>query len=109
MAVSEVDNDGAATLAGAGATFLDVREQHERDTARIPGTVHAPMQESLDWVTQHVPDRDAAIVVTCLSGARSAHVAQHLKQLGYSNVHNHRGGLQAWALQGRDVERGPER
>jgi rhodanese-related sulfurtransferase len=109
MQVPEVDGDEAIALRDRGAAWLDVREAYEWDEARIPDTTHVPMQQSPAYVAANLPDLGSPIVVSCLSGARSAQVVAFLRQQGYADVHNLRGGLQLWAMQGRPVERGPAR
>ena len=53
---------------------LDVREDWEREAARLPGTLDIPMME----VPQRLAElpRDRAIVVMCHGGVRSMKVAQ---------------------------------
>ncbi len=109
MDVPEVDPEQAVALRDNGAAWIDVREQFEWDQARIPGTTHAPLQEAVDHILREHPDQSTTIVVSCLSGARSAHLVAYLRTQGYTDVHNLRGGLQLWALQGKPVERGAER
>jgi len=46
------------------------------------------------------PQRDAKIVVYCLSGSTSAKAARKLVRLGYSNVWNLEGGMIAWQKAG---------
>ncbi|MCB0879612.1 MAG: rhodanese-like domain-containing protein [Thermoleophilia bacterium] len=109
MDVPEVDPEQAVQLRDRGAVWIDVRERFEWDEARIPDTTHVPMQQSPAYVAANHPELDSTIVVSCLSGARSGQVVAYLRQQGYTDVHNLRGGLQLWAMQGREVERGPER
>jgi rhodanese-related sulfurtransferase len=42
-------------------------------------------------------DRD--LVLVCHHGNRSQNAAQWLAQNGYPNVHNLRGGIEAWAVE----------
>src|ERR1700690_4326804 len=61
---------------------LDVRENWEREAARLPGTVDIPMGE----IPQRLAElpRERQIVVMCHGGVRSLRVAQFLAQQGFS-------------------------
>ena len=74
---------------------LDVREDWERDAARLPGTLDIPMME----VPQRFAElpRDRAIVVMCHGGVRSMKVAHFLAQKGFGQLANLTGGIHAWA------------
>ena len=74
---------------------LDVRENWERDAARLPGTLDIPMMEIPQRLTELPRDRD--IVVMCHGGVRSLKVAHFLAQNGFSQVTNLAGGIHAWA------------
>jgi adenylyltransferase/sulfurtransferase len=83
---------------GTPLTLLDVREAWELGVANVPGTLHIPMGE----VAQRLSEIDAAqpVVVLCRSGRRSLEVAKLLQQNGYE-VSNLAGGILAWS---RDVD-----
>jgi rhodanese-related sulfurtransferase len=76
---------------------LDVREDWEREAARLPGTVDIPMME----VPQRLAElpRDREIVVMCHGGVRSLKVAHFLAQHGFSQLANLSGGIHAWACE----------
>lgn len=85
-----------------GAFLLDVREDDEWAAGRIPGSVHVPMSSIPERSPEVPKDRD--VVVVCRMGARSAQVTAYLKQLGWTNVRNLDGGVQAWTEAGRPFE-----
>jgi len=75
--------------------LIDVREPWEVEVGNISG-VHMPMHEILDSIEKI--RRDIPVVVHCRSGSRSAAVVHHLTlQLGYENVYNLEGGIEAWS------------
>ncbi len=78
-------------------TLLDVREPHEYQICRIPGSWLIPLGE----LPKRVSELDSAdeIVVHCKSGARSAKAVDFLKKAGYGKVKNLRGGILAWSDQ----------
>jgi rhodanese-related sulfurtransferase len=61
----------------------------------IEGTVNIPVREVLANLDK-LPGLDEPIVVTCASGHRGGMVMAALKMLGYTNVRNLNGGLNAW-------------
>ena len=83
---------------GAAPLVLDVREDWERDIARLAGTLDIPMGQ----ITARLGDlpKNREIVVMCRSGGRSLKVAQFLDSSGYRAA-NLTGGILAWA---RDID-----
>ena len=81
--------------AGESVFVLDVREPHEFEIARIPGTTLIP----LGTLPQHVHELDstADIVVHCKSGYRSGKAQRLLKEMGFSRVTNLTGGILRWS------------
>ena len=71
--------------------LLDVREPNEYQIGKIPGSTLIPLGE----VPQRVDEipRDKEIVVHCKMGGRSAKAAAFLRQQGYTNVKNLKGGI----------------
>ena len=79
--------------------LLDIREAWEWQLARIDGSRHLPMGE----IPARIDDLDKShpTVVICHHGVRSLQVVAFLQRLGFSNLHNLQGGIDAWA---RDVD-----
>lgn len=88
-----------STTAGQRPLLLDVREPWEFQQAaiRVPGadTVHIPMWEVPARLAEIDPRR--TVVCICHHGARSLQVAHFLTQLGYTDVVNLQGGIDAWS------------
>ncbi|NLX12018.1 MAG: molybdopterin-synthase adenylyltransferase MoeB [Chloroflexi bacterium] len=82
--------------AGERLNLLDVREPVELTISRLEQmTQHIPMSEmAARW--QEIP-RDEPVIVFCRSGARSADLIEQLRTLGYDNLINMAGGINAWA------------
>ena len=79
---------------GADLVLLDVRESHEVERATLGGT-HIPLAQVGSRLDE-IP-RDRKVVVHCKLGGRSAKAVTALRQLGYEDVWNLQGGIQAWA------------
>jgi len=94
---AEVKAARAAAADSPEIVLLDVRELPELALSSLPEVVHIPMGDiprRLDEL-----DPDSAIVVMCHHGVRSMRVALFLKQQGFSDVSNLRGGIDAWSLE----------
>ncbi len=76
--------------------LLDVREvaEVEKD-GFIEGSINIPVREVLANLDK-LPGLDEPIVVLCASGHRGGMVMAGLRLLGYTNVRNLNGGLNAW-------------
>jgi rhodanese-related sulfurtransferase len=81
--------------------IIDVRGLLEYWMGHIPGA----QRLSQNRILKDIPN-DQAIAITCLSGHRSAIVAQWLVTQGYRQVYNLQGGLMAWQSAGYLVQRG---
>lgn len=99
--VPEVDCSEALAMRDAGAAWIDVREPDEWHDARIEGTGLLPLQRAAVELPTRYPDRSTPLVISCRSGVRSAYLVDYLRSLGYVDVHNLRGGIQAWVREGR--------
>ncbi|MCI4345882.1 MAG: sulfurtransferase [Thermoplasmata archaeon] len=75
--------------------LLDVREDEEREIARIEPSLHIPMSEVPNR-KEELP-RDRTLIVYCHHGGRSQMVAAYLEQEGFDHVANLTGGIDAWA------------
>ncbi len=92
--------DFVATFAGRpGTLLLDVREAWELEIARLPESLHIPMNDLPARLGELERSRD--VVVLCRSGGRSLAVARYLEAQGFRSVANLTGGILAWQ---RDVD-----
>lgn len=80
--------------ARAGALLLDVREPGERLVNRLPGDVSIPFSDLKTRYTELQADRD--IIAYCKVGRRSARAVEFLQKVGFENVYNLKGGIDAW-------------
>jgi adenylyltransferase/sulfurtransferase len=80
---------------GADFVLVDVREPHEYQIASIPQAKLIPLGELGRRLGELDPDDE--IVVHCKSGGRSAKAVEFLRQQGFKDVSNMRGGILAWS------------
>lgn len=93
-AISAADLNAA--LADKPPFLLDVRETAELEKdGYIEGAIHIPVREVLKNLDK-LPAQDQPIVIYCASGHRGALVMAALRLLGYTDVRNLGGGLNAW-------------
>jgi adenylyltransferase/sulfurtransferase len=79
--------------------LLDVREQHEYEIARIPGSTLIPLSAFQQRFGELDGHKDKEIVIHCKMGGRSMQACQFLQSQGYSKVVNVAGGILAWSDQ----------
>ncbi len=91
---------------GESVTVVDVREPDEWDEGHIPGAKPIPRGLLESKAADELPDKNAHIVVHCAVGGRGALAAKSLKDMGYTNVANMDGGVNAWREKGYEVETG---
>ena len=106
---TEVGELAATTLKtwldrGESPVVLDVREDHERDYARISlpprvADLHIPLgQIPARLVEVEDQARDRPLVIYCHHGRRSMVAATWLARRGVGNIHNLDGGIDAWSI-----------
>ena len=83
--------------------LLDVREFHELNYAKITDSrleitpVSRLANQGVDALPESALSQDAEIYVLCHHGHRSTEVTRWLAAQGWRNVHNVRGGIDAYA------------
>ncbi len=75
--------------------LIDVREPHEYQICRIPGSTLIPLGELPKRLGELNPSDE--FVMHCKSGVRSAKAVDLLKQSGFKKVRNMKGGILAWS------------
>lgn len=76
--------------------LVDVREPHEHTEYNIGGTL-LPLGKVQTMQIDDIEDlRNEEVIVYCRSGMRSSQAAMFLQQMGFSNVINLTGGMNAW-------------
>jgi rhodanese-related sulfurtransferase len=85
--------------------LVDVREDGEWARGRLPGAVHLGRGIIERDVERVFPDKDAALVLYCGGGYRSALAADNLQTMGYTNVISMDGGWRGWVEAGFPIEK----
>lgn len=96
-------NEAKSRLNRGGNIFLlDVRTPEEYEELHIPNSISLPLDQLKSGIKKVTVDKDAEIIVYCLSGMRAAAACRQLAGMGYTNVSN-MGGIQTWKY---ETERG---
>ena len=95
-----IDSATLRTLMDTGAvTLFDVREPHEFQAERIPGSHLLPLSV-FDPSEIHV-DPGSSLVLHCKSGVRCGLAAELMLRAGYhQTILRLAGGIEAWKQQG---------
>jgi rhodanese-related sulfurtransferase len=81
---------------GEDVQIVDVREANEVAIGRIPNSIHIPLAQVLERMSEIDPSRDT--VVHCKMGGRSARAIEALQRAGYAgSLTNLTGGIIAWS------------
>jgi monothiol glutaredoxin len=95
--VGQMNVETLKELLDSGAPFelLDVRTPEERAIASIPGGLLMTQEEAARL--ERLP-KDTKMVFFCHTGGRSQAAAEHFIALGFHDVHNVEGGIDAWSV-----------
>ena len=81
---------------GEDVQIVDVREASEVAIGTIPNSIHIPLAQVLERMSEIDPSRDT--VVHCKMGGRSARAIEALQRSGYEGkLSNLTGGIIAWS------------
>ena len=83
-----------AMLADGALTLVDVRPADERVQASVPHP-HRTFDDGIEAL-ESLP-KDTPLAFLCHHGGRSAQAAEHFRALGFREVYNISGGIDAWA------------
>lgn len=105
QAADGVDVKQAQSMNKQGALLLDVREPDEYSALHVPDAKLIPLGQLSSRLPEIATYKDKPIVVMCRSGRRSAQAVSLLKEAGYTQVSNVKGGIQSWESEGLEVIR----
>jgi sulfur-carrier protein adenylyltransferase/sulfurtransferase len=103
--IGEIDPTHVREQMTNGAVVVDVRENEELQSGKLPGAKHVPRGYLESRIEAAVPDRSQHVILYCASGNRSAYAARTMmRDLGYEHVESMRGGITLWKDRGYEVE-----
>jgi len=83
---------------GAETVKIDVREDVELEFGVMDGALHIPMESVPGQMNELEKHKNDTVVLICRSGRRSEQIGQFLEQMGFTDVINLEGGMNAWAV-----------
>jgi len=98
-------NEFEKAIIASSVQVLDVRTAAEYNSGHLKKSLQADwynLQQFKDR-TQHL-DKSKLLYVYCQTGTRSAEAVKLLKQNGFTNVQDMKGGLTAWKQADKPVE-----
>ena len=106
MLINEISSSELAEMMASDTPprLIDVRSADEVMQSALLHAEHMSMHTIPLKVSEL--DKNQQVVFYCRTGARSAQVCYFLKQQGFDNVINLRGGIVDWARSGREVVSG---
>lgn len=94
-----------AELAQGGVQLVDVRTPQEWSAGHLEGARH------IDWFSDEFKteaaklDRNKPVRLYCASGGRSEEAREMLREMGFTDVRDLDGGIQAWKKAGAAIVR----
>lgn len=98
-----IDAKQAYSMNQQGALLLDVREPGEYAAVHAPNATLIPLGQLQSRLPEIAAYKDKPIVVMCRTGHRSSRAVALLKEAGYTQVSNVKGGITAWQEDGLKV------
>lgn len=77
--------------------LLDVREQEEHDYAALKNSKLIPLGQISQRAGEISDWKEKEVVVYCHHGIRSLHAIAQLRSMGFQNLRNLSGGIDAWS------------
>jgi phage shock protein E len=100
QSIREVSPAEVRAMTARGALLIDVRDDEELlRNPPLAGAVHMSRGRLEFLITDAVDGFDEPLVLYCAGGNRGALATASLRELGYANAVNLRGGLYAWREQ----------
>jgi phage shock protein E len=105
-AITDVDVAGASQIVDDGnAVILDVRTPEEFAAGHLPDAININV-ESSDFATKVAGlDESTETLVYCRTGNRSGVATDQMAELGFTDLADLQGGIEAWAAAGEQVVR----
>jgi hydroxyacylglutathione hydrolase len=92
-----------SVLADREMRILDIRDESERDSGHIPGSVQVHGGELAESLAG-IPEGAGPLAVVCQSGYRSTAISSLLRQKGIEDILNVTGGMVSWREAGLPVD-----
>ena len=102
---AEIGTLEATRLMNQGSLVLDVRDEKEYVAGHLPKARHIPLRDLAGRLNEIGKFKDKPVIVTCRGGARAGAACRLLRNSGFSNVFQLKGGVAAWQQASLPVEK----
>lgn len=102
---AEIGTLEATRLMNQGSLVLDVRDEKEFAAGHLPRARHIPLRDLSGRLNEIGKFKDKPVIVTCRSGARAGAACRLLRNSGFKNVFQLKGGVAAWQQASLPVEK----
>lgn len=85
---SQIGAAAAVAHLKQGARIVDVRTPEEFRSDPLEGAINVPLGDLVSLAPRQLPDKNAVLLVHCLSGGRSMVAARQLRSMGYTQAFN---------------------
>ena len=90
---------------GDSIQILDVRTPGEYNSGHIKKALQADWNDATEFSRRIAyVDKTKPVYVYCLAGGRSAAAADKMRKMGYANVYELKGGINAWKAASKSLE-----
>jgi rhodanese-related sulfurtransferase len=96
--------ESAGLMANDMAVIIDVRTAAEWESKHIPGATLIPISELKSRLSELDKYKDKQIIMHCAVGGRSRQAVDLLQKVGFTDVLNMNGGIDAWEKGGLPLE-----
>jgi rhodanese-related sulfurtransferase len=84
---------------------LDIREGDDYASGHLPRARHIPLSQLSNRVDEIGKFKEKSVLVTCRTGNKAGAATRLLRQAGFKNVFELRGGVNAWQQASLPVEK----
>ncbi len=95
----------AGIISADSVQLLDVRTPAEYKSGHIKNALLADWKDETEFMRRiGFIDKHKPVYIYCLAGSRSAAAAEKMRAMGYSNVYELKGGINAWKADKKIIE-----
>jgi len=104
--VVEIDTQALKNLIDSeeSLVLIDVRTEQEHKRGHLLKSINLPIDQLEKEISSKVFDKDAKVILYCLSGSRSTKACRILQNMGYIDVSHLTNGLLAWRVKQFPIE-----
>jgi len=99
-----IDAEHAREKLQEGARALDVRTREEYEDGHIKDSLHIDIHQPSFAEEIETLDKSKTYIVYCGGGGRASKALEIMKQRGFANAYNLKGGMRKWKEEGSPVE-----